>query len=143
MAAAHYPLKAFCPNSGEKTLKLMDEDVQIALKYRPRHKFYELSGDRKTFDGSCVQEVLLSPKAIFVGLRQFQQGGVCYVGRPSRRWFDSGSQGPPPPGMVYTVFVNPRDMVFDWGWERSDQENPEWPEGYQDRFYGGRLWPPD
>ena len=77
MAAAHYPLKAFCPKSGEKTLKLMDEDVQIALKYRPRHKFYELSGDRKTFDGSCVQEVLLSPKAIFVGLRQFQQAAYA------------------------------------------------------------------
>lgn len=138
---AHYEIQALCPDTGKLvTLRIMDDDVRRVLATEPRFRFFELMGDRKTFTGSCVQEVLRDPLSIWDGLRDRRFGGRCYVGVPSCRWFDNESSAPPPPGMVFAVFVNPRGCVFEWGWEKADEANPELPKGYDKRF-GGRIWP--
>lgn len=142
MQAAYYTLEAICPSTGKiKTVKLMDDDFQAIYKYGPRYKFYSLCGDKMTYTGSSVQEVLLSPTAIFGGVREHQKGGVCYVGVPSRGWLNSGTSVPPPPGMVFLVFVSPKGHLYEWRWERTDPDDAELPIGYQDRFPGGRIWP--
>ena len=140
MTAKHYTLQAVCPNTNRhKTVKVMDDDLRRVLD-EPPHKFYELSGDKMTYQDSCVQDVLLNPDVIFGGVREFQQGGCCYVGQPSRRWFNSGSQGPPPPGMVFVVFVSPRDCVYEWRWEKADPNNERMPTNCTGRFKDGLIW---
>lgn len=120
----------------------MDDDLQRVLR-GPAHRFHELSGSRGDHAASCVDEVLREPSAVFEGVREFQDGGWCYCGIPSRRWFNSGSSGPPPPGMVFTVFVSPRGHVFEWRWERCDELHRTWPKDYAVRFTGGVVWSED
>jgi hypothetical protein len=144
MAAKHLTLDARCPNTGKvKAVKLMEDDLEHVRNNSPAFKFYELSGDKMTYKGSCVQEVLLSPKAILGGVRQFRRGGFCYVGMPTRRWFNSGSQGPPPTGMVFCVYLSDREEVFEWRWEPADPAEPDLPKDYKNpnRFADGKIWP--
>jgi hypothetical protein len=116
---AHFELEALDPETGGiRKLRLMNDDLQAILKSAPRHKFYELRGDRTpTKAGSCVHETLLHPCAIFEGVRDQQSGGLCYCGHPPWRWTDGGSQVPPPPGMLFCVYISPRDSVYEWRWE--------------------------
>jgi len=62
MAAKHLTLEALCPDTGKmKVVKLMEEDLEHVRNNSPPAKFYELSGDKMTYKGSCVQDVLLNP----------------------------------------------------------------------------------
>jgi hypothetical protein len=111
------------------------------LRYGPRQRFYEIVGDRlDETTGSPVQQVLLHPAAIFSGVREHQEGGTCYTGVPTCAYTNGGSKVPPVPGKVFCVYVNPRDRLFEWGWEQADPDEVGLPIGWQERFKE-RIWP--
>jgi len=144
MPPAHFILEAFDPESGGvKDLRVAADEIDRILRLEPRHKFFELRGDRTpTTQGSCVASVLAQPSAIFHGVREYQQGGQCYCGHPESRWLNNESEVPPPPGMLFCVYVAPPDWVYHWRWEFMDDHDENAPKDYKTRFEG-RLWPTD
>lgn len=136
MPVDHYTISAICPNTGKKiTLKLSRAEVGRVVKNGPRSRYYELAGTADpNFDGSSVYNVLNSPAVIFEGIRRFQKGGQCYCGVPPQRWTEGGNMTPPPPGMVFAVYVNPGGWIYDWRWEKMDPSQPEYPVDFQKRF---------
>ena len=116
MAARHLPLTARCHETGDtKTVRLPADVALKIVKYGPESKFYELRGDSSPLmEGSSVAEVLLDPVAIFGGIREHQGGGFCYAGKASQRWTNGGARCPPPPAMVFAVYLNARYEVYEW-----------------------------
>ncbi len=141
MAGRILLLDAFCWQTGRtRQLKMTAELALHVQKSGPRWRYYELRGDHSsTVAGSSVHEVLTEPVVVFGGLRDLQEGGVCYCGKPQQRWTEGGVRCPPPPNRVFLVFVNPRDEVFDWAWAEEDPEMPGYPVGHESRFKGGVL----
>ena len=142
MSRKHYALRALHPKTGDlRQLRLPQEVALNVLKYGPPAKFYELRGDDNAAEtGSSVREVLTKPSAVFGGVREHEHGGLCYCGRPRQRWTNAEVKCPPPPGMVFLVFVSPADGVYEWRWEWASESNAEFPAGF-DRRFEGLLWP--
>jgi len=79
-----------------------------------------------------VPETLMKPQAVFIGLRDEGDEGLCYVGSPSCSYRGTdGKQADPWVGQVYLVFVNKDKVVFSWRWERGVNGMPE---NYDKRF---------
>jgi hypothetical protein len=88
-----------------------------------------------------VEEVLSDPSVVFEGWeREGQDEGLCYVARPKRDFRSDCIEVPAPPGMVFLVFVTSGGKISEWRWEKSDVDNPEFPEGYKTRFRR-IVWP--
>ena len=144
LVPAYYPIPALCPITGnKKEVKLTQELAQKVLKFGPQARYYEVVGDRTDVTtGSPVQQVLLNPTAVFAGVREHQQGGMCYCGQPTCAYTNGGAKIPPVPGMVFLAYVNPRDELFEWRWDQADQNHAELPVDYDhpNRFKV-RIWP--
>ncbi len=140
----HSQVPALDPaTAGQKIVKLRDELLLRYLKQGPEHKFYEVTGDRTDpTSGSPLQQVLAKPRAVFSGVRDYEQGGYCYCGLPTAAYTNGGSKVPPRPGMIYCVYVDPRDWVYEWGWEVPDEIEVSLPEDYDapERFER-MIWP--
>jgi hypothetical protein len=55
--------------------------VEHIQRYGPEHKFHELK---------LVKEILELPTAVFEGLREEQEEGLCYAGIPSGSYTNRG-----------------------------------------------------
>jgi hypothetical protein len=90
-------IPALCPISGgSKVVYLTMDLVEKVLRYGPRSRYFAIVGDRSDpTTGSPVQETLLHPTVVFKGVREHQDGGVCYTGKPSCRYTESGAKVPP------------------------------------------------
>ena len=142
VAAPHYPLPAFCPDTGgTKVIRLAEELIHRLMRNGPPTRIHEIIGDRTDKNtGSPVQQVLLKPAVVFEHIRQHQPGGRCYCGIPTCAYTKDGSKIPPIPNMVYCVYTNPNDWFFESGWEEADPDEPTMPLGHQTRFKV-KLWP--
>ena len=87
----------------------------------------------------AVIEVLDDPKRIFTGIRELNEGGWCYVGRPKAWCVREGRIVPFPSNLVYAVYMNDRMWVFEWRAERADSEDLLSPIDWKNRF-AGRVW---
>jgi hypothetical protein len=109
-------------------LHLSDEDRQAVTNGMPGYIAYELI--------YCVPPVLASPTVVFEGLRK--QGalkkGRAYCGRPRRAYDNNGNPSPRPDGMIFVVFVDQDNFVFDWDWVKEDPQKEGYPENYSERF---------
>lgn len=82
----------------------------------------------------AAKEVLDNPQRIFVGLRELNEGGWCYVGKP-KSWFIAEDRVVPfPEDLVYEVFLNDRMSIFGWRAEKADLEDNLSPVGWKSRF---------
>jgi len=140
----HSIILAFDPDTnGFKTVKLADDLLFHYHKEGPEHKYHEVVGhvtDPK--GGSPVQDILAKPVAVFGGVRDYEQGGVCYCGLPNAAYTNGGAKIPPRPGMIFCVYVSPLEWVYEWGWELPDEMEPMLPEDYDspERFER-KIWP--
>lgn len=139
-AATSLGLQAFCPETGgSKTFWLLTNDARHVFEAGPQRRFYELSGDETvSSQGSCVQDVLLSPQVIYNGVRDHQQGGTCYCGAPNQAWSNEGCQLPPRPGFVFAVFINPMGYVYTWRDLKEDPSDPGKPDdisGFREQIW--------
>ena len=87
----------------------------------------------------CAKPVLDNPKRIFEGVRDYEEGGWCYVGIPDEISPAEKVKAPFPPGFVYAVYVNPEREVYWWCLEKSAKDDPLCPEDWQER-YGSLKW---
>ena len=92
-----YDLTALCPHSEQqKKITLTADDLQNVLRHTPGQKYHQLRGQPDIEIAGCVQEVLSDPDVIFGGVRVYEPGGRCYVGRPSYDYDADGTCVDPP-----------------------------------------------
>lgn len=136
-----YEIPARCPISGlEKTVFITASDLRYIMAHAPKQKLFQLIGRVEGELCGCVYETLISPSAVFSGIREFQEGGRCYVRTVAWDFDDKGNMVDAPRRMVFLVFVNPMAHVFDWRWEPAHPVDVELPVDYQTRF-GKCIWP--
>ncbi len=82
----------------------------------------------------AVKEVLEQPKRIFWGIREHNEGGWCYVGKPTKLYIKPQVVVDFPEKKVFAVYINPRLRVFDWDVEYADDEDELSPRGWKDRY---------
>jgi hypothetical protein len=93
---------------------------------------------------------LKHPSSIFEGLRPPDDkysgespGWLCYCSRPSHDYTRSGELRNPDSNMVFLVFVNEDEVIFNWRWEPADIlafSNKEYlPKDHSTRFRRRRL----
>jgi hypothetical protein len=120
---------------GPCTFLVARQKVDNLQRYGPSSKFYDLA---------LLPEVLKTPDAIFRGLkREGLTDSYGYSRSPSRRWQSATIELPPPPGLVFVVFIN-RDhrgyVVLDWEMRKTHPSDRGHPLRWEDDFEG-RLWP--
>ena len=82
-----------------------------------------------------VTEILKAPRAIFRGMRDENDEGLCYTGVPSCSFRGpKGEWAPPWEKEVFLVFVNPEGIIYNWRWEKRALDNPFLPVDYKTRF---------
>ena len=86
-----------------------------------------------------AQSVLLDPDAVFAGVRTYNQGGWCYVGRPAMHFVRPNIEVSLPPGHVFAVYVNPARLAYQWRLEVADPEDSRLPVDWTSR-YDDILW---
>lgn len=83
--------------------------------------------------------VLDDPKRIFFGVREYNEGGWCYVGRPERWYIRPNVDATFPQHLVFAVYVNPRMHIYECRAEMAAQDDPLSPVDWQNR-YRGLVW---
>lgn len=89
---------------------------------------------------ALVDDVLTrdGTKRIYKGwFRQGKDDCYVYVGTPDGDHRSLSIHTPPPPGMVFLVFVLPDGSIDDWNWRPAKKDTTE-PEGVS----GELIWPP-
>ena len=90
--------------------------------------------------GIIVPMILQHPTAVFEGLREEDDedprgvGWRCYCGIPASAYHSDGTERSPYPGQIYLVFVNDEEVAYNWRWEKADEDDPQLPQNYNQRF---------
>jgi hypothetical protein len=87
----------------------------------------------------AAKEVLDRPARIFYGVREYNEGGWCYTGRPQTWFVRERVQAPFLPKHVFAVYVNPMMKVYECRAEPADKGDPESPVNWRER-YRGLVW---
>lgn len=87
----------------------------------------------------AAKYVLEHPKRIFFGVREFNEGGWCYTGRPARWYIKEDTVAPFPKDKVFAVYLNPTMFVYECRAEYVADDDPFCPVDWQTR-YGGLTW---
>jgi len=86
-----------------------------------------------------ADKVLQNPKRIFKGVRDYEQGGYCFVGKPETWHIRPRIEVPFPKELVFAVYVNPRMIVYEARAEKAASDDQMCPKDWQER-YGDLLW---
>lgn len=87
----------------------------------------------------AAKHVVENPVRIFYGVRQYNQGGWCYTGRPAQWDIREGVTVPFPPNLIYAVYLNPRLTIYAWTAHKVAGDDALSPEDWQNR-YEGLTW---
>ncbi len=134
--STYYPIKARDPYTGkEEDFRISTETAENLIKRFPT-KYYDLIHHN-------VSSVLLNPAIIFSGIRDHEDGGLCYTNRVRRAWSIRGEEKPSYPNKVFAVYVNPYKYVYLWRWELESPNKLGYPIGFDDKSrYKEQLWTP-
>lgn len=83
-----------------------------------------------------VPEILSFPTAIFKGIREDgEKDWLCYCGIPTKSYRGrDGTEAAPYSFQVFLVFVNEDRVVYNWRWEKCDQQQSNLPMNFEERF---------
>jgi hypothetical protein len=112
-------------------------DRPFDFRLRKAHALgYYLNGqEAKYYELGNIDEVVLNPTAIFEGLkREGAEQGICYCGKPKRRYTNGYVEIPVPAEMVFAVYVTGDGIIFQWRFELADTLDPDLPENWKARF---------
>lgn len=111
-----------------RLLHIDEQDIEAIRHGMPAYVIYELH--------NCAQRVIQAPTVVFQGIRRRGRliAGRAYCGKPRRAFGNDGRAVSAPSGMVYCVYVDPENFVFDWDWVEEDPTRPGYPQGYRVRF---------
>ena len=85
-----------------------------------------------------VKEVLSDPLAIYGGWsRPDKEDCFVYVGKPAHDRRGESIELPPPPGMLFVVFILPDGTIDYWNWRPQSESDPNVPQGVK----GEKIWP--
>lgn len=87
----------------------------------------------------AAKHVLDYPERIFFGVREFNEGGWCYTGRPTHWFVKERTIVPFPDGRVFAVYLNPQMHVYECRAEYAANDDPLSPVDWQER-YRGLAW---
>lgn len=131
----HYEyLEAVNPKDGSKFTVKVSHKRMKAVATRGEGAIYEMA--------YVLPEILKAPRMIFEGLLRnedepsddYSIGWLCYVGIPSKAYMSDGKQVKPWEDEVYLVFVNNENVVYNWRWEKADNQDITMPTEYNKRF---------
>lgn len=83
--------------------------------------------------------VLENPQRIFAGVRMVNEGGWCYVGRPSEWYVRENVVAPFPDGHVFAAYINPRFCLYEFRAEKAAEDDFNSPMDWAER-YGALVW---
>jgi hypothetical protein len=130
--AADYACKTIDPSNptGPKVDAIFPGDYTLRLyKYSPVD--YE--------NLRAAKYVLEHTERIFFGVREFNEGGWCYTGRPAEWFIKEGVVAPFPDNMIFAVYLNPNMRAYECRAEYVADDDARCPKGWQTR-YGGLTW---
>lgn len=84
------------------------------------------TSNERTLNLRTAMEVLENPLRIYHGIRDprtEERSGWCYIGKPPFVVDYEGRKIAFPDGKLYTVFLNERYDVIDWGKENEDPQS--------------------
>ncbi len=86
-----------------------------------------------------AKEVLENPQRIFSGIRQFNEGGWCFTGKPESWYIRQAVQAPFPNNLVFTVYLNSNYYVYEARAEACAEDDFLCPKDWKNR-YGALVW---
>jgi hypothetical protein len=84
----------------------------------------------------AAKYVLEHPERVFFGVREFNEGGWCYTGRPAEWYVKEGIVAPFPDNMVFAVYLNPYMRVYECRAEYAAADDPRCPKDWKTRYRG-------
>jgi hypothetical protein len=87
----------------------------------------------------AAKYVLEHTERVFFGVREFNDGGWCYTGRPAEWYITEGVVAPFPDNMVFAVYLNPNMRVYECRAEYAADDGPRCPKDWRTR-YRGLTW---
>jgi len=87
----------------------------------------------------AAKYVLENVKRIFTGVREYNEGGWCYTGRPEEWYIREQVIVPFPEQPVFAVYLNPKMRVYEWRAEYAAEDDHFCPVQWQNR-YRGLVW---
>jgi len=87
----------------------------------------------------AAKTVMEEPVRIFSGVRQFNEGGWCFTGRPEIWHIREAVTAPFPDNLVFAVYLNPAFVVYECRAEKSADDDGDCPYDWQNR-YTGLIW---
>ena len=99
------------PSGPSKTYFVNKADLEHTWKHVPW----------KVHNLRTVANVLSAPDRVYRGVRDDPEGwGLCFCGKPKMWYNSSGGTMPFPEGAFFCVFVNDRDVVYEWRAEEAE-----------------------
>ena len=87
----------------------------------------------------AAKYVLENPKRIFSGIRQFNEGGWCFTGKPKLWKVREDVTAAFPDNFVFAVYLNSRFVIYECRAEIADTNDSYCPEDWENR-YGALIW---
>jgi len=112
--------------------------IEAVIPYRLILRYYKYHPVRYE-NFRVARHVLENPLRIFRGVRQFNEGGWCFTGRPVLWHIREAVTAPFDESLVFAVYLNPQLKVYECRAERSASDDRDCPEDWQNR-YSGLIW---
>jgi hypothetical protein len=87
----------------------------------------------------AAKYILENPQRIFSGVRQFNDGGWCFTGRPNSWYVTKDVRVPFPEHLVFAVYLNAAFNLYEARGERSANDDKLCPIDWQKR-YQALVW---
>jgi hypothetical protein len=114
------------------------QKVQAIIPHRLILRYYRFSPVRYE-NFRAAKDVLENPQRIFSGVRQFNEGGWCFTGRPKSWYIKEQVQAPFPEKLIFAVYLNSRLYVYEARAEPSATDDGLCPQDWKSR-YGALIW---
>ncbi len=125
-------IEAVCPHDGKIW------DVYLSLE---KAKWVTSNGMGATLElAETVRDGLRNPRRIFRGVRDDDReidddGWLCYISRPSVAYDRKRHVKVPAwDNEVFMIYVTDERVVYHWGWYACDNQDPDLPVDYENRF---------
>ena len=146
MKPGYFELEGIDPRTGADTIfRISQTRLKDIGKYHP---------DSKLKDLHSVKWLCENPVAGFEGIRHLDNsfcdpkdfvelpdpGGICVSGIPNERYLRRDVVVPVQRNVTFCFVGTTRLVIWNWFWFTGDRLNPQFPDGWKERF-DRQVWP--